>query len=194
MQAIIKEDVPRSPGKPPISHNLDLQKMSCSESEISSKGLSQFSVDVSTDKPHTIISASSSLAQLLGYSTDELIGRSISTLHGPLSDVCLLESSICEVWKLDLKTFYFTIYSRTGMGYKVDVQCLPCTDADGKMIGSTLQIHLVADRERPYHSTQGHRELSPRFQLPLQTKFDINPGLLSQQGFTRAGALSIPSH
>ena len=105
----------------------------------------RFSVDVSASKPHRILSAPDQFLKLLEYSRDEVIGRSINLLQGPRSDAGRLESGICEVWKLDLSCFTFTLYSRTGFEHIVDVQCLPLVDADGKITGSTLQIQALGD-------------------------------------------------
>ena len=106
----------------------------------------QFCVNVSASKPHKILSASFSLLEILGYSKAEMIGRSITVLQGPLSDAVLLESGISDAWKLELNSFSFTLYSRTGKDFPVDIQFLPCADAEGKVIGSTLQMQPAGRR------------------------------------------------
>ena len=113
---------------------------------------SGFLINVSTAKPHRILSASDSFIEFVGYTRNELVGRSISTLQGPLSDAGLLESGICEAWKLDLKSFSLTLYSRSGLELVVDVQCLPFADSEGKMTGTTLQMQLLSDERSGMHS------------------------------------------
>jgi PAS domain S-box-containing protein len=74
---------------------------------------------VSIQQPHKILTVSKDLCCLLGYSSEELCGRSIKILQGPKTDATFLHSAIKNAALLSSASQKTFIYARDGQEHEV---------------------------------------------------------------------------
>ena len=95
---------------------------------------------VSVESPHIVLRADSGVVDLLGYTTEEICGRSIKILHGPRTDAVILHSAIKNVAFSQSCPVQATLYSRTGQELLVMATCSPYQESDGMFVGCLLDI------------------------------------------------------
>ena len=89
---------------------------------------------VSLQQPHKILSVSKELCALLGYSAEEICGRSIKILHGPRTDGSFLHSAIKNAALLSSASSKTFVYGRDGEEHEVSTvhyECLVQTHLSG---------------------------------------------------------------
>jgi PAS domain-containing protein len=74
---------------------------------------------VSLQQPHKILTVSKELCALLGYSADELCGRSIKIFQGPRTDASFFHSAIKNAALLSSASQRTFIYGRDGQEHEV---------------------------------------------------------------------------
>ncbi len=95
---------------------------------------------VTLKSPHTILSVSDSFGKWLGYTPQELVGRSLKVLSGPRTDTLALHAAIKNAALLNFECIEATIYASSGVGHHVLASCFPFLDEDGTLLGCSLEI------------------------------------------------------
>ena len=99
---------------------------------------------VSVRSPHTILSVSESFGKWLGYTGQELVGRSLKVLSGPRTDTLALHAAIKNAALLNFECIEATVYASSGAGFHVLISCFPFMDAEGVLLGCSLEIKQLA--------------------------------------------------
>ena len=95
---------------------------------------------VSVESPNVVLKADPGVHDLLGYTAEEICGRSIKILHGPKTDSVILHSAIKNAAVYQTCTVQATLYGRSGQGRIVMATCSPYQSGDGSFLGCLLEI------------------------------------------------------
>ena len=95
---------------------------------------------VSLSSPHTILSVSDSFVRWLGYSRQEVVGRSLKILSGPRTDMFALNAAIKNAAVHNFECIEASVYASSGAGFHVLISCFPFMDAEGVLLGCSLEI------------------------------------------------------
>jgi hypothetical protein len=95
---------------------------------------------VALQSPHSILSVSEPFVKWLGYTPQELVGRSLKVLGGPKTDTVALHAAIKNAALLNFECIEAVVYSSSGVGHHVLVSCFPFLDMDGVLLGCSLEV------------------------------------------------------
>ena len=99
---------------------------------------------ISLMKPHRILAVSSELLRTLGFASDQLCGRSISTLFGPRTDSTIITAAIKSTTQLITKQISAVLYTYAGLEVHVSGAILPFSGAStGTPGGCLLRIDRI---------------------------------------------------
>jgi hypothetical protein len=124
--------------------------------------------------PHTILSVSDSFVRWLGYTSQEIVGRSLKVFSGPRTDTFALNAAIKNAAVHNFECIESTIYSSSGTAFHVLVSCFPFMDVDGVLLGCSIEIkHLGANDDGliriPFPSRISPADAARRRNLNYQT-------------------------
>lgn len=100
---------------------------------------------VSINYQPRILSITSDLADLLGYTVEQLLGRSLTILHGPESDALTFCAAIKASAFCQINEMAATLYDRSGVVHRCITSLRPELDTDGHSFGCRILIHPQAD-------------------------------------------------
>jgi hypothetical protein len=95
---------------------------------------------VSSRSPYRIVSVSSYFTELIDFSEDELLGRSLAILRGPETDTPTLHSAIKAVETNPQTGVQVTLYGRTGDCRQFTASFSAALDCDGHAIGCNISV------------------------------------------------------
>ena len=95
---------------------------------------------VSLDAPYIVLTCDPDLAGMLGYTSDEIVGRSIKILHGPRTDTTKIGSAIKKSSFNQTTVIHSILYGRSGLGKTLSVTFSPYYDAWGVLRGCTMYL------------------------------------------------------
>ena len=95
---------------------------------------------VAPRSPHAIFFVSDPFVKWLGYTPQELVGRSLKVLSGPKTDTFALHAAIKNAALLNFECIEAVVYDRSGVGHHVLVSCFPFMDVDGVLLGCSLEV------------------------------------------------------
>ena len=98
------------------------------------------SILVSLDAPHIVLTCGPQLAGLLGYTAEEIVGRSIKILHGPRTETSKISSAIKRSSLNQTTAIQSILYGRSGLGKTLSVTCTPHYDAWGVLRGCAMDM------------------------------------------------------
>jgi hypothetical protein len=104
---------------------------------------------VALQHPHCFLSASDPFFERLGYTHQELIGRSLKLLSGPNTDTSALHAAIKRAVHLNFECIEATVYTRAGAAHHALVSCFPFIDSAGVLLGCTLELALAPRPPQP---------------------------------------------
>jgi PAS domain S-box-containing protein len=105
---------------------------------------------ISLCDPHKFISVSQDICSMLGFTPEEMSGRSIKILHGPRTDTTALTAMIkrCTLHHHQPEPpVPLTIYCRDGSSRDVLASCAPSHDEHGVIDGLRVDIAIASDDE-----------------------------------------------
>jgi hypothetical protein len=99
---------------------------------------------VALQPPHSIFFVSEVFVKWLGYTPQELVGRSLNVLSGPKTDTSALHAAIKNAALLNFECIEAVVYSSAGVGHHVLVSCFPFMDMEGVLLGCSLEVKQLA--------------------------------------------------
>jgi PAS domain-containing protein len=103
---------------------------------------------VALRSPHSILFVSDPFVKWLGYTPQELVGRSLRVLSGPKTDTFALHAAIKNAALLNFECIETIVYSSSGVSHHVLVSCIPFMDMDGALLGCSLEVKQLAKPQR----------------------------------------------
>ncbi len=89
------------------------------------------------------------MCALLGFETEQMMGRSLNLLNGPKTDVKAVISAIKNTAALSAASFSTTLYARDGSELRISASCVPYFGEGGVLAGCKLQLlpenHALVD-------------------------------------------------
>jgi hypothetical protein len=107
---------------------------------------------VSTTNQPRIVSVTCDLADLLGYTVEQLLGRSLTILHGPESDAPAVCAAIKAATYMQNTELTATFYDRSGTVHRYLTSLSPELDGDAHSIGCQIFLHPKPDQADAHRS------------------------------------------
>jgi hypothetical protein len=107
---------------------------------------------VSASNQPRIVSVTSDLADLLGYTIEQLLGRSLTILHGPESDAPAVCAAIKAATFMQNTELIATFYDYSGTVHRYLMSLSPELDGDAHSIGCQIFFHPKPDHADAHRS------------------------------------------
>jgi hypothetical protein len=138
---------------------------------------------VSASNQPRIVSVTSDLADLLGYTMEQLLGRSLTILHGPESDAPAVCAAIKAATFMQNTELIATFYDYSGTVHRYLMSLSPELDGDAHSIGCQIFFHPKpdhADAHRSEGATAASHDSTPSSSSSRRSQHNRYVGLILQ--------------
>ncbi len=139
-------------------------------------------------RPHKILSVSSDLCALFGFTVEELTGRTIKTIQGPTTDSGAITAAIKNTGVLTSSTLTTDLYTRDGSPLEIIIAASPLLADDGSLAGCTLQLRIPGTAVRAPSAAGPARAEREQY----RALHNFRTGLMLRQTATHAAAGAGP--
>ena len=139
---------------------------------------------VALTSPYQVIMSDSRFHDLLQFSADEMIGRSLNICMGPLTNSAKIDAAIRSSSSGKAATIHVVLYSRHGEARNIVISCSPFLGHAGEQHGCLLELESSEARtihEAMEESASGKALISAEQPCIVQM---INDAFTSMFGFT----------
>ena len=91
-------------------------------------------------KPHKILSVSKEMCDITGFAADEMIGRSFNLIHGPKTDMRILNAAIKNAGLRLASQFSTSMYASDGSEMQISASCVPDVAEGDVLLGFKFQL------------------------------------------------------